>query len=151
MRPDSIRWFGAGYLLWLVAQTAFNLWAVGSRIILPRMHALPGWFVFLTAALLALHLGLNLILRHYIVARPLPIARTIFTVLMVIGWGFFFYVSAQSLMTYRSFPITTNMGFMMLSLAAQLGLMWLLFRPDAGAWLRGEAPEPAEALEDTFR
>ena len=44
-----------------------------------------------------------------------------------------------------------NMIFPALSLAAQLGLIWLLYRPDAEAWLRGETPDPSEALESTFR
>lgn len=146
MRPASIRRFGAIYLAWLAAAIGWECWVL-ARFIAIYPHSGTA-FGGVMGCLIALHLALNLLLWRYIVLRPKRLARTIFTVLMLIGWLYFFY---QILSQLRSIPLTANLGFVTLSLTVQLGMLWLLFRPDASAWLRGEAPEPAEALEDTFR
>lgn len=146
MRPASIRRLGAIYLAWMVATVCWEGWVI---VKFAAVHSQGGMaFQLVMGCLIAVHLALNLLLWRYIVVRPRMMARTIFAVLMLIGWLYFFY---QTLSQLRSFPTTTNTGFIALSLTVQLGMLWLLFRPDASAWLRGEGPEPVEALEDTFR
>jgi len=146
MRPASIRRLGAIYLVWLAAAIGWECWVM-LRFAGSHTHV-GSAFQIVMGCLIALHLALNLLLWRYIVVRPRRMARTIFTVLMLIGWLYFFY---QTLSQLRSIPMTANLGFVAFSLSVQLVMLWLLFRPDASAWLRGEGPEPAEALEDTFR
>lgn len=149
MRPASIRRFGVIYLAWLAAAIGWECWIM-IRFSASHTHAGTA-FAVVMACLIVVHLALNLLLWRYIVVRPRMVARTVFAVLMLIGWLYFFYTTAQNLSEFRSIPMTANLGFMALSLTVQLGMLWLLFRPDASAWLRGEGPEPAGALEDTFR
>jgi hypothetical protein len=146
MRPASIRRLGAIYLAWMAAAICWECWVVAT---FAAAHSRTGMtFPIMMGCLITLHLVLNLLLWRYIVVRPRPIARTVFAVLMLIGWIYFFYTTA---LRYRSIPMTASMGAMTLSFLVQLGMLWLLFQPDASAWLRGEGPQSPEALEDTFR
>lgn len=149
MRPTSIRWFGVLYLLWLALAIVWECW-VAAVFIGPRYPRVGLAFPIVIGCMIAAHCALNLALRYYIVRRPKPAARTTFTVLLVMGWSYFFYLTIQQALKHHGFLMNANMGFMTSSLAAQLGLMWLLFRPDSSAWLRGEAADTPEALEETF-
>jgi len=151
MRPASIRWFGSAYLLWMVAQISWECWVTITFTNVRPFEDGAATFRLVMFCVIAAHLALNLGLRHFIVVRPKPIARTIFTVLLLLGSAFFFYQMGQSILARRVNPTLSRLGFIFLSLAAQVALTWLLFRPDATAWLRGEADEDPELLEETFR
>lgn len=152
MQPEPIRWFGTLYLLWIVLAIGGEAWFVYLFLLRPNDSPDNGPLVpVATWILVAVHLALNLALRHYVVARPRRIARTIFMALLALGFAFWTYKTGQGIWARRALPMAPNMIFPALSFAAQLGLIWLLYRPDAEAWLRGETPDPSEALESTFR
>lgn len=151
MRPASIRWFGSAYLLWMVAEIGWECWIMVTFTTSRPFDDDATAFRLVLFGLIAAHLLFNLGLRHFIVVRPRPIARTIFTVLLLIGSAFFLYQVGQNLLAGRLNPSVSKLGFMLLSLAAQVALTWLLFRPDATAWLRGEIDDAPELLEETFR
>lgn len=152
MRPEPIRWFGTLYLLWIVVAIGWEAWFVYLFLLRPNDSPDNGPLVpVVTWILVALHLALNLALRHYVVARPRLIARTLFMLLLALGFAFWTYQTGQGIWARRALPMASNMILPVLSFAVQLGLIWLLYRPDAEAWLRSGTADPSEALERSFR
>ncbi|WP_180141740.1 hypothetical protein [Sphingomonas sp. R-74633] len=131
----------------MVVAIGFEIWVVLDRL---SGAYLPASFAVVTFGAIALHLALNLVLRHFIMVRPRRAARTTFAALLGLGTAYLLYVIGEEIRVLGTLLLSWRTGFIVLSLAAQFGLMWLLFRPDADAWLRGEAPDPPELLEETF-
>jgi hypothetical protein len=138
MRPQSIILFERIYLGCLVIATLLSVWFFAHPD-----HALPPgwppalitWLPLITAITFLGGIAINLLLWFFIARRGASVAKWIYVVLFVLG----LFGVVRSIMGLENFLVPTLMRiWFALHLLLDAICIWLLFRPDAQRWFKGE-------------
>jgi hypothetical protein len=141
-RPQSIIWFERLYLLGLVVAFAVGLFNwTKTQAIVAASQTLPSWYPLVMTAV---SLILNIVLWYFIARRGSNIARWIYIVLFAFALiGTAATLLSPMLRLFGTFTLVTS-----LLLTVLRGVcVFLLFRPDAQGWFRGERGN----IGDVFR
>lgn len=128
-RPQSIIWFErlylGGVMLGLI-NTAINWPTVQAQVAAsPSAGMLPAWFSYAT---IAIGLGINLLLWHFVAQKGSVVAKWIVTILFGLGALSLVYMLAMGLLP-PTFNVVTAITFVL-----QAAAVVMLFRPDTRAW-----------------
>jgi hypothetical protein len=146
MRPQSIILFERIYLTCVALGAVAGTWSflhVGQMMPPGAPPALTASLPLISGVSLVAGVAINLLLWFFIARRGANVAKWIFIVFFVLGlFGLVRMVMGVN---------TLIPGLMRVSAAIQLVLQaacaWLVFRPDARAWFKGERPND---LHDIF-
>lgn len=132
-RPQSIIWFERLYLggvMLGLMNTAINWPTVQAQVAAqPNAGLLPAWFPYATVAI---GIGINLILWHFVAQRGAVVAKWILTVLFALGALSMAWMFATGMV-----PPTVNIVSIIVVLL-HAAAVFMLFRPDTRPWF-GEA------------
>ncbi|WNO53072.1 hypothetical protein [Stakelama saccharophila] len=143
MRPISIRRFELFYLLavalgilngilsWNTTMAAMEQQSPEAAAIMPAA----------TAVGLAIGLGISLLLWFFVARRASNVARWILIVLYALGLLSFLYTLSMGTMAGGG----VSMALMLLSYVLEAIAIYMTFRPDADAWLKGQGPAEEQA------
>ena len=133
MRPASIVNFERVVLLSII------LGIVNTILIWDRLTAamaVTGMGSNFVITVQAITVALYLVLIWFISRRASNVARWIYVVLAAIGLGVGLMGVGQVQALYGTIPLVITIAQYALAIAS----LWLLFRPDANVWFRGERP-----------
>ena len=132
MRPQSIRLFEMVYL-GAIASSLLAVAPTWNNTVLRFESLMPGSGMTLAAIAFAISFALSLLLGWLIARRAANLAKWVLVVLTAIG--LFGFITSQFVATVpKDFNFAVSAVTNLLSVIA----VWLLFKPDAVAWLESK-------------
>lgn len=148
MRPRSIVLFERVYWLHIAVAAVYLTWSdvqVSHAVSPGGLEQLNRTRALIQGSTSIVSIGIELLLWFFIARRGSRVAKWIFVIffgLAILSMAVIGFRYAQGMLTLARLAVSV------VTMALRTAALWLLFRPDASAWLRGR--HSREELLDTF-